>query len=341
MAEKRITLEELKPGDIVLFTPPPGKGSWESWLICFFTKSPVSHTGMVDTNPGYVLQEVPPHATRLPIPEADTRYLYVRRLEGEPDTSVVRDIAQHYVDTELPYPMSNLAFLGIYILASDFMPDTKTGKLMEMVLKIGSFAIMELINKHFHPGTEVPPMVCSQFAAACYDEAFMKYGPQYKINYNEKVSSISSLLHKMIDQVAEEEKEKLYEIQTEEASILDGAKIGIEMADLYCEQLAKSIQEQQSSNALQSSGKISDSLIAAFYQYGKGVLKLLGSKTEYPDKKQATAEEIKSLLQELLNVQDAFVSPGDLLSNSINLMDMGILRYTEDDRDKYVDPKDR
>ena len=56
---KTITLQELKPGDIVLYSPPPGKDAWESWLICFFTGSPVSHTAMIDSNPGYVIKKIP------------------------------------------------------------------------------------------------------------------------------------------------------------------------------------------------------------------------------------------------------------------------------------------
>ncbi len=332
---KTITLAELKPGDIVLFSVP--KKSWESWLIAFFTKSKVSHTGMVNKNPGYILQEIPEHATSLAIPASGTRTLYIRRLKSAPDTSKVAEIAQKYVDEELPYPMSNLAFLGLYILASDFMPNNATGKLIECVLKTAAFAVMEFVNKKLHPGTEVPPMVCSQFAAACYDEAALKYGPEYKIHYNDDVSSVKSLLHKIIEQL--EGEDKTYSLENEPAPLL-GAANGTNDSEFYCEQLAKEIQNQEKTPVLTAERSISDSLIASFYQYGKGLLKLFGDKTDYPDKKEATAEEIKKVLEELLRIQEAFVTPGDLLSNTTNLEDMGILTYTDDERKKYVDPKD-
>lgn len=333
---KTISLEELRPGDIVLFSVP--KKSWESWLIAFFTRSKVSHTGMVDKRIGYILQEIPEHATTLAIPAAGTRTLYIRRLKSQPDTSKVADIAQKYVDEQLPYPMSNLAFLGLYILASDFMPNNATGKLIECVLKTAVFAIMEFVNKKLHPGTEVPPMVCSQFAAACYDEAALTYGPEYKIHYTDDVSSVKSLLHKILDQLAEED--KIYSLESEDAAPLLGAENGAGDAEFYCEQLAKEIQNQEKTPMLTAEKKISDSLIASFYQYGKGILKMFGDTTVYPDKKEATAEEIKKVLEGLLRIQEAFVTPGDLLSNTTNLEDMGILTYTDDERKKYVDPKD-
>ncbi len=327
---KTITLQELKPGDIVLYSPPPGKDAWESWLICFFTGSPVSHTAMIDSNPGYAVQEIPGGATVCPLPDPGTRTVYVRRLEGEPDTSEVLKIAMKYVDEKLPYPMSNLVFLGMYILASDFLPNTATGLTIECALKAVCYVLMEFINKHLHPGTSAPPMVCSQFAAACYDEAAITIDPKYKIHYNEDVSTVSNLIHKMIDQLTEEEKEKMYEIEMEEGGLQVGAVAG----QNYAEQLAKAIQEQQNSNLITAPGKISEGLIKTFYQYGKCMLKLLKN-VDYPDKKQATSEEIINLLKELLAIQEAFISPGDLLSHTTNLMDMGELVYTAEEIAPY------
>lgn len=332
---KTITLQELKPGDIVLFSPPPGKDFWESLPICLLTGSPVSHSGMIYSNPGFAIQEIPDGAECLRLPEPGTRTLYIRRLEGEPDTSVINQIGMKYVDQKLPYPMSNLVFLGMYILVSDFMPNTVTGKAIESVLKIATYAIMEFVNKHLHPGTSVPPMVCSQFVAACYDEAANAYGTQYRIHYNDDVSTLSCFIHKLIDQLEEEEAEKAYEIEQLEDDFLSGMALAADAGKTSCENLAKAIQEQQSSNLLMASGKVSDSLIAAFYQYGRGILKLFGSKTEYPDKKQATAAEIESLLKELLQIRDAFITPGDLLSRTTNLLDMGELVYTQEEINNY------
>jgi hypothetical protein len=335
---KTITLEELKTGDIVLYSPPPGKEGRESRIICFFTKSPVSHTGMIAPNHGYSIQEIPDGASCITLPEPGIRKLYIRRLEGEPDTSVVDTIAMKYVEEKLPYPMSNLAFLGLYMLASDFIPDSLGGSIFKNALKVASYELMKLINKHTHPGTDEPPMVCSQFAATCYDEAALTYGPQYKIHYNEDVSTFANLLRKIIDQLTEEEEGKTYSVALEENHPLLGGELEEDEADMHLQNLADHLDQKQI-EAQQNEGqdkvllaakpeKVSEELIASFYQYGKGILKLFGNKTEYPDKKEATPEEIKSVLEELLRIQETFVTPGDLLSKTTNLMDMGQLVYT-------------
>lgn len=336
---KTISLQELKPGDILLFTPPKEKGYWESLIIALLTKTTVSHSGLMSDKPGLVLQEVPTGADELPLPRVGLRKVYVRRLEGEPDTEVVVQIARKYVDEKLPYPMSNLAFLGMYMLATDFTPDTIGGSLFINGLKVASYELMKLINKHKHPGTDTP-MVCSQFAAACYDEAAMQCGPQYKIHYNEKVATFRSLLDRIIDQLEAEEEGKNYSVALEENHPLLGGELDQDEADTHLQNLADHLdqkqKEPQEQVLLAKPAKISEALIASFYQYGKSILKLFGSEKEYPDKKEASADEIKSVMEELLKIQETFVTPGDLLSHTTNLMDMGTLTYTQDELDAVL-----
>ena len=160
----------------------------------------------------------------------------------------------------------------------------------------------------------------------------MTYGPQYKIHYNEDVSTFANLLRKIIDQLTEEEEGKTYSVALEENHPLLGGELGEDEADMHLQNLADHLDQKQNEAQdkvlLSKPEKVSDELIASFYQYGKGLLKLFGNKTEYPDKKEATPEEIKSVLEELLHIQETFVTPGDLLSKTTNLMDMGELVYT-------------
>lgn len=39
-------------------------------------------------------------------------------------------------------------------------------------------------------------------------------------------------------------------------------------------------------------------------------------------------------------IQEAFVTPGDLLSNTTNLMDMGLLTYTAEELARYLNEND-
>ena len=154
MAET-ITLNELKPGDIVLFSIP--EHSWISSIIGFLTHSEVSHTAMVDFNPAYILEEGGEGAAQSPLPDPGTRTLYIRRLNNSPDTTKVDDIAMKYVKEKLPYPMSNLVFLGLYIIAGDFIPDTIAGDIINNILRLATYELMKLVNNKTHPGTDVPP----------------------------------------------------------------------------------------------------------------------------------------------------------------------------------------
>ncbi len=334
MAET-ITLNELKPGDIVLFSIP--EHSWISSIIGFLTHSEVSHTAMVDMNPAFILEEGGKGAAQSPLPDPGTRKLYIRRLNNAPDTSKVDDIAMKYVKEKLPYPMSNLVFLGLYIIAGDFIPDTIAGDIIKNILRLATYELMKLVNNKTHPGTDVPPMVCSQFAAACYDEAALTYGPEYKIHYTEKVTTVTTLLRKIIDQLTEEES-KMYSIEMpEHKSLL--AEIEGDAAEFHCAKLKKHIE----SNAFTGNAeRVSDEMIAVIYNFGKWFLRLFDGKTEYDaEPKYATTEDIKNVLEELLRFQEAFVTPGDLLTNTTNLDDMGILTYTAEELQYYKDQKDQ
>lgn len=341
---KTITLNKLKPGDIILFSVP--KNSKISILIGLLTKSKVSHTGMVDFNPGYVLEEIKEGATKSPLPFPG-RTLYIRRLENEPDTSDIVKIAMKYVDEKLPYPMSNLVLLGLYILAGDFVPDTLGGDIIKNLLKLATYEIINLINEKTHPDTDVPPMVCSQFAAACYDEAALNIDPKYKIRYTDEVSTVFALLKKIIDQLGEDES-KVYSLEPHKSlikSVEDAVEksVGIsdhkELAEVHSDKLIQHIEAVKNDNMMLSKpSHISDELITSFYHYAKWFLRLFDSKADSSDSEseQVTAGEIKKVLEELLRFQEVFVTPGDLFDHTENLMDMGILTYTDEELAKYL-----
>ena len=332
---KTITFDELKPGDIMLFSIP--EHSWISSVIGFLTHSKVSHTGMVDYNPAYVLSEIEEGASRYILDPPGVRTLYIRRLKNEPDTTKVVEIAKKYVDENIPYTDANLAFIGLYIITSDFIPDSIAGQFIKSILQIATYEIIKLVNSKFHPDSEVPPMVCSQFAAKCYDDAVLEYGPEYKIHYNEEVKTVATLLTKIIDQLDEDE-DKTFTIKSHKHKVLQGISEGIESLEEHCEKLMNHIKGKEDSN---KSEKISDEVISEVYQYAKWFLRLFDNKTEYEDddKEQVTASEVKSVLEELFRFQETFITPEDLLSNTTNLEDMGILTYTQEELDMHDELK--
>lgn len=328
MAADTITLQELKTGDIMLFSPTDEA---ISKLIVFVTHSQVSHTGMVDYNPAYVINEQGEGAMRRLLGAPGERTVYIRRLKDAPDTSKVVDIAMEYVNEKLPYPKSNLFFLGIYVLAGEFIPDTLTGELIKNLLRVVCYELIKFVNEKQFPGEGVP-MVCSQFAAFCYDQAALKYGPEYKIHYNEKVATVPSLIRTILDQL-EKEPEKTYRLEKPKKKGLLGE---VEEELMTAEECCGQLLEHLTKNRLMAApSKVSDEVIAATYQYGKLLLALFGSKELKEDVEAVSATEIRDVLLELLRFQETFVTPEDLLSNTTNLEDMGILTYTQEDLDRY------
>ena len=367
-----ITLQELKPGDIILFSP---SDELISKIIVLLTHSQVSHTGMSDYNPGYVLNEEGDGALRRFLAAPGERTMYVRRLKNAPDTSKVADIAKAYVDRNIPYPKSNLLFLGIYILAGDFIPNNLAGNLIKSVIKVACYELIKFANElQFHDSKD--PMVCSQFAAACYDQAAMKYGPEYKIHYNEKVGTIPSLIRQIIAQL-EGDGEKTFTAENpvpinatsepEKEHLLLGAAAPEHNVEEDLQKLLDCMMEKENqvqATPLMSVGakhdRISDDLIMSLYQYAKLVLRIFGPKKSEADtdtntndgadttseffletghKSIVSAEEIKKVLTELMQFQETFVTPQDLLVNTTNLEDMGILTYTQEELDSYKEDK--
>ena len=371
-----ISINELKPGDIMLFSP---SDEWISKVIVFLTQSSVSHTGLVDRNPAYLVNEEGDGTIRKMLPDPGERTIYIRRLKNAPDTSVVVDYAMEYVKQKVPYPKSNLVFLGLYIIIGDFITDTLTGELVKNVVRLACYELIRLANEiQFHDPDK--PMVCSQFAAACYDEAALKNGPEYKIHYNEKVTTVPNLIRKIIAQL-EKNPEKKYCVEASEKKHLLGATNHLAEAEDCCRELMEQLTKRKKAEVAENAGnvdgsglmasaggagiganasgaEVSEEFIATVYQFGKHFLKLVGEKDAEGvgendslagDMETAgengmlaaslqaragsfvSAEEIKKVLEALLKYQEAFVTPQDLLVNTTNLEDMGVLTYTKEE----------
>ena len=326
---ENITLKDLKTGDIMLFTAPPGL---LSQVIAALTKSTVSHAGMVDYNPVYVINETDKGAVSTILNPPNDRPIYIRRLKNAPDTEKVADIALEYVKEDLPYPFANLAFLGIYMLASDFIPDTFGGEIVKNIIKLACYELIKLFNSKRIPAPRVP-MVCSQFVATCYDDAAIKYGPEYKIHYSEDVKTISSLLQKILEQLEAEPDKTFLLKEPSETPFLPASNA--DPAEEECRRLLDHMKQKQNT-LLAAPSKIPDDVIAVFYQYAVLFLRFL--KPDQNNLKlggQISAGEIKNVRNELRRFQETFITPADLLSHTTNLEDVGILTYTQDELDSY------
>lgn len=340
--DKTIKLSELKCGDVMLFEAPPEP---LSQLIAKLTHSGVSHAGLSDYNPAYVLNEELDGAVRSPLHTNNDRGIYIRRLtkkDGEeivyPDTKVVADIATKYVEEKLPYGKFNLAILGLYILGYNFAEDSKYRDLIISVIKIAIFEVIKLVDKKFYDDPDIHPMVCSQFAAHCYDEAFKEKGLDYKIRYTEEVTSSENLLKELINYIKEHISD-LFKASLDNC-LLAGENDTAGYDDKIKALLSKVEEDETKDGKELASVKsfISEEMIRLFYIYGRHILKLSGNKKEYKDitKEDVTKDELLSLFNDLLLFQETFITPEDLLFHTENLEDMGMLVYTPEEIEEYL-----
>lgn len=332
-----IKLNELKPGDLILYEAD--YSDFISSTIAYLTHSTVTHTALSDFNPAYIMEEGNKFASRIPIDPPGSRVMHILRLKNAPDTSKVDDIAMKYVEAKLPYPDANLVLLGLYIIIGDFIPDTITGDIIKNILRLITYELIKFCNKIKSPDSDVPPMVCSEFATFCYDEAAVSYGPEYKIHYNEKVNTISSLIKRIIDQlIANPDKTfKSHHILGAEAPENDSAEASSDKLKMYCEQLIA--HKSENHPEIGSAKEISDDIIMAIYNFAKWFLKAFDKDTSSEKSVETssvvTAEEVRTLLEKFLRFQEAFVTPEDIYSNSTNLDNLGVLTYSEEDIAEY------
>ena len=330
---KKIKLSELKAGDIMLFEAPP---EWLSELIALLTESTVSHAGISDYNPGYVLNEQIEGAVKSPLHPNNERAIYIRRLANGADTGIVADIASEYVQQKLPYGKLNLALLGIYILGYRFSKNSKYEDLIVSAIKLAIYEIIKFADEKYYHGTGVNPMVCSQFAAHCYDEAVKRKGFEYKIHYNENVTSVRNLLVDIIEYIKNHLTDSL---EYNENALLTVQAGNENLNDDCLKELVERLQEEDdSSNDGVGENAVSEELVKLFYIYGRILLKISGNAEEYKDitKEKVSSGELLKLFNDLLAFQETFITPGDLLSNTTNLLDMGILEYTPEELAQYT-----
>jgi hypothetical protein len=317
---KTIKISELRQGDILLFSYLPD--DWESKLIALLTNSPVSHSAMSYYTNNEIVEETPPDAQINPIKErvADRTITIMRFDNTEVDLKKVLDAAQKYVNLKEPYPMSNLVFVGLYILLKRIIISKELQILLCPVLKLVIGDLIELIDNKYYPGEH--PMVCSQFVYHCYEEA----GEEYKLIIKEFPDT--KCLLGLVQEYINENKSGLEpKLAVNLGNIKSGNLEAIPEMDKRLENIYQElVKETDMVNTV--SNNISDLLdeefvltVHEFCSVTNGLF--------YKDKDLLVTNEdnrlISKPIEDLLEHEEYFVTPGDLLNNCKNLINMGTL----------------
>ncbi len=313
---KEIGVSDLHQGDVMVFSPD--EEDTLSRAIAWVTDSTVSHAAMVYYSNDEIAEEtlhglvVTPTKARV----ESQRMATVLRLKSEIqdlDMKKVVDVAAKYVNNDEPYATADLLFLAIYFLFKKCSQDTKVNKALAKIIKLAMMALIEMTDEKLYPGKD--PMQCSQFVYHCYREA----GPEYRIilkkeqdvkKYNllqlvKEQTSGRNLSYKKI------KKDLIKEVRRERKGVQGpiSNKVNVDAAQKAAKELLEALQSNNMQEVVQP------------IQLDKEFMNLVQKFCILLTKSDNLAEAI----EKLVNLEEFFVSPGDLLSRTENLEEIGVL----------------
>lgn len=310
MGEK-VRVSDLKAGDILLLEPNNEK---ISKIIAWVTRSEVSHTALScgpDKPVGTVIEETPPNALEDTILTRTARTAYVMRLNpGNNNCQPVMDIAARYVSEKLPYAHAQLPFIGLYCITNNMLGDTGLQGLVTRIVKLSMGILMELEDALIYKGREA--MMCSQFAYHCYKEAGDEYEIQLKGNPG------FPLLDRIIEIIQKDPasyNNRIFQADVENSPVSD------ENVDEAIDQLYEALSKKQYETELSASYELSDDLIIEVTRFCIQFVKTFSSGTDGGN------NDAVPYLQKLKDMYEYFISPGDLLKNTLNLTCIGTVDY--------------
>lgn len=317
MRNESINLKDLKQGDILLVDT--NKHDIAHELIRILTDSQISHTAMVYYDTNQLIEETIPAIQLYDVKEKlKTGKIYVLRHNDQSlDMTKVLDIAKGYYDDKTPYPFSNLVVLGVYLVVSKYVLKAFPKPIQELLtraLYIGSAELMKLFNELQYKGKR--PMVCSQLAYVCYKEA----GPEYKLQIK-RDSECDCLLNELkswiemrndVNRIAEWNVDESFLAQYVDVSKAETEQL---LQDI-CEEFAKS--ENDANNA---NGILSKDFVDAVVGFMKQFVITFGIKT----KEELETMSVLDLIDVFMDLEEYFVSPGDLYKNCVNAKVIGEL----------------
>ncbi|KNY25778.1 hypothetical protein [Pseudobacteroides cellulosolvens] len=323
MNEKTIKIDDLKQADVLLFSASEDA---VSQLISKITESPVSHSALSYYDCNKIAEETPPYAKINDIKERIVnREITVMRLTPwKDDMSKVLDIAANYIDSKVPYSKLNLAFVGMYMLLKKSLVNLKLQRLVGLLLKHITYELIKIVDGAVYGS--VQPMVCSQFVYNCYENA----GKDYKLII--KNESTNKSLLKYIQEYIDKNKSNLEPKLFTDILKLFENKVnsdGSMPSSNYEEDLLKEIYSELEADKLQTSPtdniSLDEELVVAAHEFCSVIQHIYGSTNNTALVIKGENKLESKPINEMVDIEQYFVTPGDLLTNCINLTIIGTL----------------
>jgi hypothetical protein len=324
MSQKKIIkIDDLKQADVLLFS---ASEDIVSQLIAKITDSPVTHSALSYYDYNMIAEETPPYAQLSEIKERMTnREITVMRLiPRKDDMSKVLDIAKTYVDSKVPYSKLNLVFVGIYMLFKKSLVNSKLQILLSHLIKYITYELIKIIDEAVYGSSQ--PMVCSQFVYNCFEHAGEDYKLIIKNEYAFK--SLLKYIQEYIDKNKLSLEPKLvkdiHELFTNKANSNDGMLVSKDEEE-FLKKIYIELEEGKLQTLPTSDEPINEDLVIATHELCSVLWHIYGNTndTSLVIKNRDTLES--KPINEMLDIEQYFVTPGDLLTNCINLTIMGTL----------------
>lgn len=326
--KKEITLQDLKPGDILIFR---SDDSFTSKKIAELTNSKVSHSAIYfQDSPVKALADAGQsglHVHEIGV-DKNRREIYVSRIKDSetgkffPDSDIypVLHAAKGYIDQDLNYPYGDLLALALIILFGKVSPGIfdlyKITKVLAIVFKL-------LFDDIVHHGKH--PMVCSSFVYQCYLDASKdhdKYKGNKKLKLHIENGDIKSVKRGALMQ--ENEAPTLFDLYAKYA--VENQLDSITLAELEDDEVEEKLSKEQIEALFKDAFLENEKESVAFPKFGdmkshilkilQGIAKAMG----FP------GEKISELIKEIQDMQSLFVTPNDLCLNVTNTEKIGHLK---------------
>ncbi len=321
--EKKLVLEDLVPGDVLVMQGAQDvswvsiieKGDLDAALIqaiMWLTNSDVCHGAIYYGQQNGVFsliddgeKGVGQHGMTQENGQGD--HWYVRRMQGVNSLQAVLAQAMHYKNIPTAYDWELLTLLGLLLIYKKITPNNQYYQELLVLLEKLVVSIDQLTHKK-----SVDYFVCSQFVAACFDQA----GAEYELDVvNGDLSAqpnkgVTVLDHCLSFQSTQDKSMPTQDI-TETSPLQVNDLHAFVNADEYSDQHSPTVESQ---NRMYLA---CDRFLNLFFKINASVLGL--SATDYD-----SSEKRMQLAQQY---QADFVTPADLKSHCANLSPIGMIQF--------------
>lgn len=179
--DQEMEKKDLRPGDILLFPP----NEWIGKAIVAITKGSISHVaiynGDQDGKASIAHSHLEGAAYMLfDLFLKDAGRCYVRRHEKQSDLSPVLQAAGKYIQAKNHYPFANIFLLGMLLVSKRFSKNILHSKIFYNFLLNVTHKILPKLDTHPELGKGKHGMSCSQFVTQCFSDAGKDYAIKFK-----------------------------------------------------------------------------------------------------------------------------------------------------------------